>query len=157
MIIPRKEDLRGLQGAPKGSLKDTKRAVVFATLGLPLDPVTGILVMREPGQDRLDGEAYFTFNVPLEHWNRVNEVYSAEKADIELDSMLDRLKADPAFTKIGLELEQLIINALIIYGRRFLENYQRMSQCLRTKAREIEIKEKKAGAFEFKFYLEKKR
>lgn len=157
MIIPRKEDLRGLAGAPKGSIKDTKRAVVFATLGLPLDPVTGILVMRSAGQDRLDGEAHFTFNVPIEHFERVNRVYSAEKADVELDLMLERLKTQPAYAGIGAELERMITDALIVYGRRFLENYQRIVQCLMTKARDIEIKEKDSGAFEFKFYLEKRR
>jgi hypothetical protein len=153
MIIPRQEDLRGLKGAPKGSIKDTKRAVVFATLGLPLDPVSGILVMRLSSQDRLDGDAYFTFDVPLDHWERVNRVYSAEKADLELDAMLERLKTNPAFAAIGTELEQMIVNALIVYGRRFLENYQRMTKCLQSKGRDIEIKEKKGGAFEFKFYL----
>lgn len=157
MIIPRKDDLRGLIGAPKGSIKDTKRAVVFATLGLPLDPVTGIIVTHAPGQDRMDGEAYFTFDVALEHFERVNRVYAAEKADLELDSMLERLKSEPAYASIGTELERIVTDALIVYGRRFLENYQRMVQCLMTKARDIEVKEKKAGAFEFKFYLEKRR
>ena len=157
MIIPRKEDLRGISGVPRGSIKDTKRAVVFATLGLPLDPIIGILVLRATGQDRLDGEAHFTFNVPLEQWDRVNQVYGAEMADIELDRMLDRLKGEPAYAAIGTELERMVTDALIIYGRRFLENYQRTVQFLISKARDIEIKEKPAGAFEFKFYVDKKR
>jgi hypothetical protein len=157
MIIPRKEDLRGLAGAPKGSTNDTKRAVVFATLGLPLDPATGILIMRSNGQDRLDGEAYFSFDVPLENWDRVNAVYAAGKADTELDLMLDRLKAEPAYAAIGAELERKITDALIVYGRRYLENFQRTLQFLKSKARDIEIREKGAGAYEFKFYLEKRR
>src|SRR5215475_2807894 len=125
MIIPRKEDLRGLAGAPKGSIKDTKRAVVFATLGLPLDPIAGILVLSRNGENRLDGEAHFTFDVPHDNFNRVNHVYLAEKADIELDRMLEHLKADPAFATIAADLERMISDALIVYGRRFLENYQR--------------------------------
>jgi hypothetical protein len=157
MIIPRKEDLPGLAGAPKGSTNDTKRAVVFATLGLPLDPLSGILVMRSDGQDRLDGEVYFSFDVPLENWDRVNAVYAAGKADTELDLMLDRLKAEPAYAAIGVELERKITDALIVYGRRYLENFQRTLQFLKSKARDIEIREKGAGAYEFKFYLEKRR
>ena len=159
MIIPRKEDLQGLAGAPKGSIKDTKRAVVFATLGLPLDPITGILILCSAGANRLDGEAYFTFDVPHENFERVNRIYSAEKADIELDAMLERIKREPAFTMIAVELERVISDALIVYGRRFLENYQRMVQCLMTRGRDIEIKEKGngKGAYEFRFYLEKRR
>jgi hypothetical protein len=157
MIIPKKEDLHGLAGAPKGSTNDTKRAVVFATLGLPLDPLTGVLVMRSNGQDRLDGEVYFNFNVPLENWDRVNGVYSAGKADSELDLLLERLKKEPAYAAIGAELERRITDALIVYGRRYLENFQRTLQFLKSKARDIEIKEKGAGAYEFKFYLEKRR
>ena len=157
MIIPRKEDLHGLAGVPKGSTNDTKRAVVFATLGLPLDPLTGIMVMRSNGQDRLDGEIYFSFNVPLENWDRVNAVYATGNADIELDLMLERLKTDPAYAAIGTELERRITDALIVYGRRYLENFQRILQFLKSKARDIEIKEKGAGAYQFKFYLDKQR
>lgn len=153
MIIPRKEDLAGLIGVPRGSMNDTKKAVVFATLGLPLDPVIGILVMRSPGRDRLDGEAHYTFNVPIENWNRVCQLYAAGDADSVLDEMLDRLKADPTYTVIGAKLEQLVSDALVVYGRRFLENYQRMVALLMNKGRDIEIREKKAGAFEFKFQL----
>ena len=157
MIIPRKEDLRGLAGVPKGSTNDTKRAVVFATLGLALDPTTGIMVMHSAGQERLDGEVYFNFNVPLENWDRVNAVYAAGQADTELDAMLERLKADPAYAAIGAELERRITDALIVYGRRYLENFQRILQFLKSKARDIEIKEKGAGAYQFKFYLDKPR
>lgn len=157
MIIPRKEDLRGLAGVPQGSINDTKRAVVFATLGLPLDPRIGILVMRQAGQDRLDGQAHFTFNVEKQHLDRVNAVYDAGKADAELDEMLDRLKTDPAYAAIGTQLERMVSDALIIYGRRFLENYQRTTRLLMTKGRDIEITEKPAGAFQFKFMVPKKR
>jgi hypothetical protein len=122
-----------------------------------LDPLTGILVMRSGGQDRLDGEVYFSFEVPLENWDRVNAVYAAGKADTELDLMLDRLKAEPAYAAIGVELERKITDALIVYGRRYLENFQRTLQFLKSKARDIEIREKGAGAYEFKFYLEKRR
>jgi hypothetical protein len=144
MIIPRKEDLRGLAGAPKGSTNDTKRAVVFATLGLPLNPAAGVLVMRPAGHDRLDGEAFFSFDVAVENWDRVNAIYAAGKGD-------------PAYTAIGVELERMISNALVVYGRRFLENFVRTLQFLKSKARDIEIKEKGAGAYVFKFYLEKRR
>src|SRR5246127_595966 len=157
MHIPRKDELSGLAGVPMGSIRDTKRAVVFATLGLPLDPRIGILVIRETGQDRLDGEAYFTFKVDKQNLDRVNEVYDAEKADFELDEMLDRLKADPASAAIGTQLERMISDALIIYGRRFLENYQRMKALLVTKGQDIEITKKSSGAFAFKFQLPRKR
>jgi hypothetical protein len=155
MIIPRKENLQGLAGVPKGSTNDTKRAVVFATMGLPLDPVSGILVVRSNGQDRLDGDAHFTFKVAVDHWDRVNEVYSAGKADVDLDNLLDRLKADPAYAAIGAELERQVTDALLVYGRRFLENFVRTVQFLKTKARDIQIKEKGAGAYQFIFHLQK--
>jgi len=159
MVIPRKEDLRGLSGVPKGSIKDTKRAVVFATLGLPLNPATGILVIRFPGQNKLDSEAYFSFDVPLDNWDRVNEVYSTGTADLELDAALEQIKANPVFASIGTELERRISDALIVYGRRFLENYSRMVQCLMSGARDITIKEKtndEKGAYEFTFFVEKR-
>jgi hypothetical protein len=156
MIIPRKEELRDLSGVPNGSLKDTKRAVVFATLGLPLDPRIGILVMRKAGQDRLDSEAHYTFNITKENFDRVNAVYEAQKADVELDELLERLKAHPPYAAIGTELERVISDALIIYGRRFLENYQRMVKLLTTNGRDIEIIEKPAGAFQFKFMVPKR-
>jgi len=157
MITPRKEDLKGLIGVPRGTMKDAKKAVVFATLGLPLDPVIGILVMRSSGQDRMDGDAHFTFNVPIENFDRVCQVYAAGDADTELDEMLDRLKADPSYAAVGSRLERLISDALIVYGRRFLENYQRMVGFLMNKGRDIEIQEKQSGAFEFKFQLPKRR
>ena len=155
VIIPRKEEVRGLSGAPKGSIKETKRAVVFATLGIPLDPVTGILVLCSESADRLDGEAYYSFNVPLDNWDRVNEIYSAGTADVELDAAIDRLKADPNLGSIATELERSIGDALIVYGRRFLENYQRMVQCLMKQGRDITIKDKPKGAYEFRFFLER--
>ena len=151
MVIPRKEDISGLVGIPKGSIKDTKRAVVFATLGLPLDPVTGIFVMRKAGVDRLDGDAYFTFNVPLETFERLNLIYDAGTADVEFDQVLEEIKADPLFAAVARRLEILVVDALLVYGRRFLENYQRMLHCLRQRAPDIEIKEK-VGAFEFTFF-----
>jgi hypothetical protein len=159
MIIPRKEDLHGLAGVPKGSIKDIKQAVVFATLGIPLDPVNGILVLCRQGADRLDGEAYFTFNVPQNNFERIQYVYALDKADVELDAMLDRIKADSATAGIGAELERMISDALIIYGRRFLENYQRMTSCLMSKGKDIEIREKdiKRGAYQFVFKMEKRR
>lgn len=156
MQIPRKEDLKGIAGVPKGSMKDTKRAVVFATLGLPLDPQIGILVMHESGQDRLDGEAYFSFNVDLANLDRVQSIYEAATADVELDKMLDRLKTDPAYFAIGTQLERMISDALIVYGRRFLENYQRMTRFLMARGQDIEITKKRSGAFEFKFKLQKR-
>lgn len=156
MLIPRKEDLRGLIGVPQGSIKDTKRAVIFATLGLPLDPAIGILVLVPDGTDRLDGEAYFTFNVQKEHLDRCNDVYNRATADVELDQMLERLKAEPASAAIGTQLERMISDALVIYGRRFLENYQRMTSLLMSKGRDIEITRKPAGAFQFKFTRPKK-
>jgi hypothetical protein len=157
MIIPRKENLQGLAGVPKGSTNDTKRAVVFATMGLPLDPVSGILIVHSNGQDRLDGDAHFTFKVELDHWDRVNAVYSAGKADMDLDNMLERLKAEPAYAAIGAELERQVTDALLVYGRRFLENFVRTLQFLKTKARDIGIRDKGRGAYEFTFFLEKAR
>jgi|SRR5215469_1186200 len=159
MVIPRKEDLRELVGIPKGAIKDTKRAVVFATLGLPLDPVTGILVLCSAGGNRMDGEAHYNFNVSLDTWDRVNEIYSSAKADVELDSMLERLKNDPAFASIGTELERRISDALIVYGRAFLENYSRMIQCLMSKGKDIRIEEKNSGsgAYKFIFFLDRPR
>ena len=71
--------------------------------------------------------------------------------------MLDRLKADPSYAAVGSRLERLISDALIVYGRRFLENYQRMVGFLMNKGRDIEIQEKQSGAFEFKFQLPKRR
>jgi len=157
MVIPRKEDLRNLVGVPNGSIKDTKRAVVFATLGLPLDPVNGILVLCSTSGNRMDGEAHYNFNVPLENWDRVNEVYSAAKADVELDKALERLKSDPVHASIGNELERRISDALIVYGRAFLENYSRMVQCLMSKGKDIRIEEKNSGsgAYKFIFFLNK--
>lgn len=159
MVIPRKEDLRGLIGVPKGSIKDTKRAVVFATLGLPLDPDNGILVLCSASGDRMDGEAYYSFNVPLENWDRVNEIYGTGTADVALDEALERLKADPALVAIVTDLERRISDALIVYGRAFLENYHRMVQCLMSKGKDIRIEEKESGygAYKMSFFLDKHR
>ena len=68
--------------------------------------------------------------------------------------MIAAHKLTPA---IGAELERLVTDALIIYGRRFLENYQRMIGFLTTKARDIKVQDKKAGAVQFTFFMEKRR
>jgi hypothetical protein len=154
MIIPRKEDLTGISGIDKASIRDTKKAVVFATSGLPIDPATGIYMVQKPGENWLDGDAYFPFKVSNEIFSRVNRIYDQGTADTELDAVLDQLKAssDPRIAETATKLEKLFIDALLVWGRRFLENHSRVLLFLRQKAPQIEFQEKKSGAFTFKFF-----
>jgi hypothetical protein len=154
MIIPRKEDLSGISGIDKGAIRDTKKAVVFATTGLPIDPATGIFVAKKPGENWLEGDAYFPFKVPNELFAKVNRIYDSGTADSELDAVLDELKAssDPRVAETAAKLEKLFIDALLVWGRRFLENHSRVLLFLRKKAPQIELQEKKSGAFTFKFF-----
>lgn len=153
MIIPRREEIRGVQGIEKGTLRDTKKAVVFATLGLPLDPATGIFVTKEPGQEWLDGIAHFPFIVKAEKFDQLNRIYDDGTADTRLDAVLDELKTshDPRVSETAYKIEKLLIDALFVWGRRFLENYQHALVVIKSKAPHLEVIEKRGGAFELKF------
>jgi hypothetical protein len=154
MIIPRKEQLAGISGIDKAAIRDTKKAVVFATLGLPIDSATGIFVVRKPDQPWIDGDVYFPFQVSKEQFDRLNRIYDQGTADTELDSILEQLKKwdDPKLAELATKLEKLFIDALFVWGRRFLENHARVLLFLRKKAPQIELVEKDSGAFQFKFF-----
>lgn len=154
MIIPRKEDLSGISGIDKAVSHDSKKAAVFATVRLPIDAATGIFVIGKPGQPWLDGEAYFPFQVSKAQWDRINRIYDSGTADSELDAVLDELKAspDPKIAATAAKLEKLFVDALLVWGRRFVENYARIGLFLRIKAPQIELIEKGSGAFTFKFF-----
>jgi hypothetical protein len=154
MFIPKKDQLTGISGIDKAAVRNTKKAVVFATLGLPIDSATGIFIVKRPDQPWLDGDAYFPFKVSKEQFDRLNRIYDQGTADSELDSILDQLKKwdDPKLAEMATRLEKLFVDALFVWGRRFLENHARILLFLRSKAPQIELVEKGSGAFEFKFF-----
>jgi hypothetical protein len=160
MMLLRKEHLTGIQGVPKGSTTDLKRAVVFATCGVPLDPATGIFISRAEGAaDRLDGKANFTFLIKAKHFHRLNRIYDRQTADTELDAVLDEFKAstDPRVAHAARTIELYLIDGLLTWGRHFIENYQRMVACIKSNAPGIEISEEADGAFTFVFRKEPKK
>lgn len=160
MMLLRKEHLTGIQGVPKGSITDLKRAVVFATCGVPLDPATGIFISRDEGAtDRLDGKANFTFLIKAQQFHRLNRIYDNQTADHELDKVLDEFKAsaDPRIADTARTIEAYLIDGLLAWGRHFIENYQRMVACVKSKAPGIEVTEGADGAFTFVFRKEPKK
>ena len=142
-----KQTIRRVEGGPRGqvqgALTNTKQAVAIATCGLPLVAVH--VEFNEEHPREIDGVkqpgiAHFVFtndteNI-LDHYARL---YDAGEADVEMDRMLDRFAKDtnPAVRAAIAELEPAIVRALVVYGRRFLENYQRFVSFLKDEADEI--------------------
>lgn len=115
------------------SISNTRAATVLCTLGLPLaKPGVCITYDREHPWSS-GGVAHFLFES-----SRNNEVqrylgiYEIATADLTLDEFLDKAKGkNHELDEFISQLEKLIADALIVYGRRFLDNYNTIKRSLR--------------------------
>jgi len=104
-------------------ITNTKLATVLATMGMPLRK-PGVYITYDKENPRSSGgTAHFLFEASP-RLSKLSSVYNDGKADSELDQYLDhtlRFKLSPEDLE---ELESKIRDALMVYGRKFLDNYQ---------------------------------
>lgn len=103
------------------STSDTKQAAVFTTLGLPWRTPAVWIQYNEDHPRSSGGIAHFNFSPTLAFtFKQLRDTYEAGTADKELDEWID------ANIDLGTvyEFEQVLMRALVVYGRRFLENYR---------------------------------
>lgn len=134
------------RGQIQDAITDTKTAVVLATLGLKLVPRElggGIYVQYDEAHPKSTGGlANFIFLSDTDNVvARYERTYQEGTADVELDAMLDVMKAHPSpeVRAAVTELEGAFVKAAVVLGRRFLENYQRMVHFLKEEAPELLI------------------
>lgn len=118
---------------PVEAVTNTKAATVLCTLGLPLArPGVWIIYDKEHPKSS-GGTAHFLFESSFN--NKVQDylrTYNAGIADIELDRFLDHSKGKSKEQDHFIaQLERLFAEALIVYGRRFLDNYAAIVKSLR--------------------------
>jgi hypothetical protein len=105
-------------------ITNTKLATVLATMGLPLRKHGVYITYDKENPKSSGGTAHFLFEDSIQNRvGKLSEIYNEGKADEDLDNYLEVLKATmpPAAFE---ELESKITDALIVYGRKFLDNYQ---------------------------------
>ena len=108
---------------------NTKMATVLATMGVALKK-PGIYITYDKDNPRsTGGQAHFLFE-DLAAVDVLSKVYEASEADAELEGYLEDLifKLDASDHA---ELETKIRNAIIVYGRKFLDNYQSVVRSLK--------------------------
>jgi hypothetical protein len=106
---------------PIDAITNTKVATVLATLGLTLAG-TFITYDKEHPQSS-GGVAHFVFETSLNNTvQKYLAIYDAGIADVTLDKFLDSLKGQLP-DAILIELEAKFAEALVVYGRKFLDNY----------------------------------
>jgi hypothetical protein len=115
------------------SITNTKAATVLCTLGLRLArPGVWITYDREHPKSS-GGTAHFLFESSQNNEvKRYLAIYEAGTAEMALDIFLDGLKGQSReMDGIVVTLERLIAEALIVYGRRFLDNYNVVTRSLK--------------------------
>ncbi len=108
---------------PTDAIQNSKIATTFLTLGLQLSK-PGIFVLYDKAHPKsTGGVAHFIFESSLSNTvQKYRKIYEAGIADVTLDDFLDRLKDDlPADKHAALETH--INEALVVYGKKLLDNY----------------------------------
>ena len=115
------------------AVTSSKKATVLLTLGLPLaKPGVFILYDKEhPGSS--GGVAHFLFESNLANIvQKCLRVYDAGTADGDLENFINSYKGKSAeLDEFIAKLEPGIRNALIVHGRKFLDNYQAVVKSLK--------------------------
>src|SRR5215475_8888786 len=115
------------------SIQNTKAACLLCTLGLRLAKPGVYITYNQQHRVYSRGIAHFLFESSQNtEARRYLAIYDAGIADITLDSFLDESKGkSPEIDRFISELEKLLLEALIVYGRRFLDNYDVISKSLK--------------------------
>jgi hypothetical protein len=103
---------------------NTKKATVLITLGVPLQ---GVFIMQDREHPKsTGGQAHFVFESTVSNAvRRFLQVYDTGSADAELEIFIDKSKGiSRELDEFIAKLEPLIRDALIVNGRKFLDNYQ---------------------------------
>ena|ERR1700752_1599590 len=116
------------------AVTNTKKATVLVTLGLPLAK-PGVFILYDAEHPKsTGGVAHFLFQSNLA--NAVRQclrTYDEGRADADLESFLRAHKGQsPEVDAFIQELEPVIRDALIVHGRKFLDNYQVIVKSLKT-------------------------
>jgi hypothetical protein len=116
------------------AVTNTKKAAVLVTLGLPLAK-PGVFILYDKDYPKSSGGvAHFLFQSNL--GNIVQQclrVYEAGTADGDLENFINSYKGkSPEIDAFIAKLEPAIRDALIVHGRKFLDNYQVIVKSLKT-------------------------
>lgn len=118
------------------STNDTKQAAVFSTLGLPWRFPAVYITYDEEHPKSSGGIAHFSFASSEDNsFRELLAVYESGTADVEFDDWLDQKKLE--YPELIAELERLQLHALVVFGRRFLENYRYLIRFLKEECPEI--------------------
>ena len=117
------------------AVTNPRQATVFITLGLQLQkPGVFILYDKDHPKQTTGGKAHFLFESNLA--NAVRQylrTYEEGHADGDLETFLREAKGkSPELDAFIAKLEPVIRDALIVYGRRFIDNYQVIVKSLKS-------------------------
>ncbi len=110
---------------PLDGITNTKQAAVLATLGLNFARPGIYKTFDEDHPPKATGgTAHFLFESSASNTvQKYIRIYEEEIADVTLDDFLESLKAELPAVKHA-ELERHIIEALLVYGKKILKNYE---------------------------------
>jgi hypothetical protein len=107
---------------PTQDITNTKFAAIAIVLGLKLQKPGIYVTLDKEHPQSSGGQAHFLFETNLQNSVRSYlEIFNAGTADAELEDYLSKLDMPPA-QLAALELK--IAQALIVYGRKFLDQHQ---------------------------------
>jgi hypothetical protein len=116
------------------AVTNTKKATVLITLGLALAKPGVFILYDKDNPKSTGGVAHFLFESNLANLVRqCLRTYDDGRADGDLENFLNAAKGrSPELGEFIRELEPVIRDALLVYGRRFLDNYQVIVKSLKT-------------------------
>jgi len=120
------------------AVTNTKKATVLITLGLPLAK-PGVFILYDADHPKSSGGiAHFLFQSNLANVVRQYlRTYDAGTADGDLENFVNSYKGKSAeLDNFIAKLEPAIRDALIVHGRKFLDNYQVIVRSLKTEIAE---------------------
>src|SRR5260221_434952 len=117
------------------SITNTKLAAVLYTLGFQIAEPGVFITYDKDNPKSSGGQAHFLFKSSLSHAvEKSVKTYNEGAADAELDNFLDSLRECAGIpNSVVDELENKFRAALLVYGRKFMDNYQVMVRDLKTK------------------------
>ncbi len=116
------------------AVTNTKKATVLITLGLQLAK-PGVFILYDAEHPKsTGGVAHFLFESNLANVVRqCLRTYDEGRADGDLENLLNSFKGkSPELDAFIAVLEPAIRDALIVHGRKFLDNYQVIVKSLKT-------------------------
>lgn len=108
------------------AVTNTKKATVLITLGLRLAKPGVFILYDKENPKSSGGVAHFLFESNLANVVRqCLRIYDEGRADGDLENFLNAAKGkSQELDRFIRELEPVIRDALIVHGRKFLDNYQ---------------------------------